>query len=339
MKRLVAMTLVGVFASLAAATTAAAAVLRVPHSYLTIKAAIDAASAGDTVEVGPGVYCGATVDRPLTFIGRDQPVIVGCDDGPALTNGERVGFYLPGAGDGTNAASGTRIDGFVFDGRGVSDSNLQPLAFGVLARFANDVRVEHDRFEGVVQAVTNTAGDRWIIARNTIVGLTLFDCSGTLCEGGDGIVVQIARDPLALPGGPADPVNRPEHNVIVDNCIEGAIPDGFDVFSMAGIFVLAADDTLVARNQVAIPDNPNAGAAGDGVLVSNECCGVPAFAPGARRTVVVGNDDDGSQFGVVVEGTGGANTEGLVLFGDSGAIVVEGNVIARDPRHRRHPVF
>jgi nitrous oxidase accessory protein NosD len=345
MMRLVAMTLIGV-AALVASTTANAAVRRVPHSYPTIQAAINAANPGDTVEVGPGAYCGATVDRPLTFIGREQPVIIGCDDGPALAGGERIGFYLPGA-SGTSPASGTRIDGFVFDGSGLSETNLQPIALGVLARFANDVRVEHDRFVGVVQAITNTAGDGWIIKGNRISGLTVFDCTGALCEGGDGIVVQIARGDLALPSGPGDPANRPERNVIADNCIEGAIPDAFDAFSMAGIFVLAADDTLVAGNHVAIPDNPNAGAAGDGVLVSNECCGQPAIVPGARRAALVGNDGAGSQFGVVVEGTGGANTSGLVLFADTGTILVEGNVVAQQPGHRmarfsrvpRHPLF
>jgi nitrous oxidase accessory protein NosD len=332
-------------ALLATASPAAAAVLRVPHTYPTIQAAIDVANPGDVIDVGSGAYCGATVDRPLTFIGHDHPVIVGCDKGPALGGGERIGFYLPGA-DGTSPASGTHINGFVFDGQGLSETNLQPIALGVLARFASDVHVEHNRFITVSQAVTNTAGDGWVIADNRI-SLTVFDCTGTLCEGGDGIVVQIARGDLALPSGPADPANRPERNVIVDNRIEGTIPDGFDAFSMAGIFVFAADDTLVAGNHVAIPDNPTAEAGGDGVLVSNACCGQPEILPGARRTVVVGNDDDRSQFGVVVEGTGGANTAGLVLFADSGTIMVEGNVIAQHPGHRltrvsrrwRHPLF
>jgi nitrous oxidase accessory protein NosD len=339
---LTVLTLVG----LAAASPAEAAVRRVPRAYPTIQAAIDAANPGDVVEVGPGSYCGVTVDRPLTFIGRDQPAIVGCDGGPALGGGERIGFFLPGEG-GTSAASGTRIDGFMFDGRGLSETNLQPIALGVLARFADDVRVQHNRFIGVSQAVTNTAGDRWVIADNRISDLTVFDCTGALCEGGDGIVVQIARGDLALPTGPGDPVNRPEHNVIADNRIDGTVPDGFDAFSLAGIFVFAADDTLVAGNRVAIPDNPNADAGGDGVLLSNECCGQPALVPGARRTVIVGTDGDRSQFGVVVEGTGGANTEGLVLFANSGTIMVEGNVVAQRPgrcrtrvsQRARHTLF
>ena len=247
----------------------------------------------------------ATAARPSTFasilIGHGTQ-IVGCDEGPVLFGDLRVG-YLPGD-DGRSGASGTRIEGFLFDGRGISDDNLEPLALGVFARFADDVQVEGNRFLGGVQAITNTAGDRRRISENRIEALTLFDCGDDgLCAGGDGIVVHIARDDLAAPGGPAAPVNRPEGNIVVDNHVAGAIPDGFDEFSMAGIFVLAADNTLVARNRLVIPDNPAADASGDGVLISNVCCGgEPALLPGARNAVVVENEGRGSQFAVVVEG-------------------------------------
>ena len=325
----------------ARAASAHPTVRRVPHTYATIQAAIDASQAGDTIEVGPGEYCGATVDRTVHLVGRGLPTIVGCADGPSLARGERIGFALPGA-DGVSPASGTSVEGFVFDGRGLSQTNLEPLAVGVIARSANDVRIQHNVFHGTIQAITNTAGDGWLIAGNDIFGLTLFDCTGALCEGGDGIVVQIARDPT-IGGGPSDPISRPERNVVVDNRISGAIPDGFDTFSMTGIFVLAADGTLIARNQVTIPDNPTAGASGDGVLISNSCCGEAPLFPGTRNTAVLFNDGRHSQFGVVVEGTGGANTAGLALFGNSGTIMLEGTVVAtgghrlsrldRGPRH------
>ena len=47
----------------------------------------------------------------------------------------------------------TRIRGFVFDGEGVSNTNLSPLSFGIFARFANDVVVEENRFESTVRRV------------------------------------------------------------------------------------------------------------------------------------------------------------------------------------------
>jgi nitrous oxidase accessory protein NosD len=320
---------------LLASTSAAARtrVRQVPGIYGTIQAAVDASNAGDVIDVGPGSYCGATLAAPLTLLGHGQATIVGCPESPTVSDELRAGFYLPGSADG-NPASGTRIEGFVFDGRGIAENDLDPLALGVVARFANGVRVTNNVFLGTVQAITNTAGDGWLIAGNRIEGLTLFDCTGTLCAGGDGIVIQLARDAIAGPGGAAAAINRPERNVVVGNSVAGAIPDGFGVFSMAGIFVFAADDTWVERNQVSIPDNPTADAAGEGVLVSNVCCGEPAVTPGARHTIVLFNDGRDSQFGVVVEGSGGDNTGGLDLFGNSGPVMVEGTLVNDHPPRR-----
>ena len=317
-----------------AASAAHARVRRVPERYRTIQAAVDASRAGDVVDVAPGSYCGATVTTAVTLLGHGRATIIGCPEGPAISDELRAGFYLPGA-DGASDASGTRIEGFTFDGSGVAEDHLDPLALGVFARFAYDVRVEDNVFLGTVQAITNTAGDGWFIARNRIEGLTLFDCTGALCAGGDGIVIQLAHDTIAAVGGPGAPVNRPEHNVVIGNQVTGEIPDAFDAFSMAGIFVFAADDTLVERNRVSIPDNPNADATGDGVLISNVCCGEAAVLPGARRTTVIFNDGHLSQFGVVVEGTGGDNTGGLALYGDSGPLLIEGNLVPNAPPPRR----
>jgi hypothetical protein len=316
-----------VLVACASAARAEAALRRVPQTYRTIQAAVDSARPGDVVEVGPGSYCGATVDVRVDLIGH-QTNIVGCDDGPILFGDLRVGFYLPGAG-GQSGASGTHIEGFLFDGRGISDENLEPLALGVFARFADDVQVEGNLFLGGVQAITNTAGDRWRISGNRIDGLTLFDCADDgLCAGGDGIVIQIAHDEIAAPGGPTAPINRPEGNLVVDNHVGGAIPDGFDEFSMAGIFLFAADNTLIARNRLSIPDNPAADASGDGVLLSNVCCDEPAITPGVRNAAVLENDGRGSQFALVVDGSGGANTRGLFLRDDPGTVMVEGQLVA-----------
>lgn len=311
---------------------------RVPERYPTIQAAVDAAGGGDVIEVGPGSYCGATIGAPLTLVGHGA-TIVGCADGPLIDGDLRAGFYLPGT-NGSSSASGTRISGFAFDGRGISQTDLAPLAVGVFARFANRVRVENNLFLGTVQAVTDTAGDDWVIAGNRIRDLTVFDCTGALCAGGDGIVIQIARDDVAAPGGPGAAVNRPERNVVAGNDVSGAIPDGFATFSLAGIFVMSADGTVVTRNRVSIPDNPSADADGDGVLVTDVCCGEPALTPGARNTVVTFNDGRDSQFGVVVEGTGGENTAGLVLFGNTGPVTVEGTLVDdRAPPRRPHRLF
>lgn len=347
MRRVIAAAfLSGVVVVIAGGAEADAAIRRVPHSYPTIQAAVDASRPGDAIEVAPGEYCGATLDRPVHLVGHGQPVIVGCAEGPALSRGERIGFYMPGTAS-DSPATGSTVEGFVFDGRGLSQTNLDPIALGVYARFTDSVQVSRNTFLGTIQAVTNVAGDAWTISQNHIDGLTLFDCSGALCEGGDGIVLIIASGNLATAGGPSDPANRPERNVVVDNRISGSIPDGFDVFSMTGIFAFAADGTLIARNQVSIPDNPTADASGEGIVVTNGCCGQPPVSPGASNTAIIGNDGRGSELAVVVEGTGGANTQGLVLFGNRGTIEVEGTIVSNDGGHcsrhhhrgPRHPLL
>lgn len=318
--------LVGAAVLLAAASgEAQARVRRVPDRYPTIQAAVEAADAGDVIDVGAGRHCGATIDRPVDLQGHGRATIVGCAEGPVLSNGVRAGFRLPGA-DGASAASGTHIEGFTFDGRGVSAANLEPLGVGIIATFANDVRVERNRVLGTVQGITNTGGDRWVIVGNVIDDLGVFDCTGALCGGGDGIVIQLST---------AAPDSRPQRNFVAGNVVNGAIPDGFGAFSMAGVFVFAADGTVVTRNRLSIPDNPNADAIGQGVLVDNACCGQPAVTPGARGTVVTFNDARGSEIGVEVEGTGGENTDGLVLFGNLGPVVVEGALVDDGPRPRR----
>jgi hypothetical protein len=321
---------------LATAATVQAHPRRVPAAYPTIQAAVDAAEPGDLIDVAPGSYCGARLDRPVALVGHGRATIVGCADGPLTASGLRAGFILPGAA-GASDASGSSIEGFVFDGRGISEDDLDPLAVAIIATFASDVRIERNVILGTIQGITNTGGDRWLVAGNRIVGLTLFDCTGALCGGGDGIVIQVARDAVAAPGGPAADVNRPEGNVVVANVVTGAIPDGFGVFSMVGIFVLSADRTVVSRNVVSIPDNPAADAVGQGVLVDDSCCGEAAFLPGARNTVVTFNDGRDSEIAVEIDGEGGENTLGLALFGNAGAVEVEGVAVDQHvPRRRPH---
>ena len=247
-----------------ASVPAQAATLRVPSDYPTIRAAVDAAAPGDQIRVRAGRHCGATLTKPVDLVGEGAPVIVGCAaPAPVLAGILRIGLFLNGAA-GTSPASGTSIQGFVFDGEGVADTNLAPLAFGVFARFASDVSVTHNTFVGTVQAVTNTGGDRWTISHNRVEGLTLFRCGPGFCGGGDAIVIQFARPPLGVAGGAGNPVNRPEDNTITHNDVSGVIPDGHDVFSMVGILVLSADGTVVAHNRAAVPPNPTGLAAGEG---------------------------------------------------------------------------
>jgi hypothetical protein len=299
-----------------------AKVWHVPGKVPTIQAAVDAARDGDEIRVSPGAYCGATIGKRVDLVGVGYPRIIGCASGPALGT-MRVGFYMPGP-DGKNPANGTKISGFIFDGKGVSSANLAPLAFGIFARFARDIEVSHNHFEGTAQAITSTGGDRWRIEHNRIRGLTVLDCTGP-CTGGDGIVIQLARDEVAAPGGDAAPINRPEDNLVLDNVIEGSPPDGFADFSMVGILIFAADHTTVLENDLRLRDNPAAPAVSQGILLTNTCCGTGvSYLPGTRHTVLAFNDGRKSEVAIVVEGNGGANTQGLFLFRNRGEQQIEG---------------
>ena len=153
----------------------------------------------------------------------------------------------------------------------------------------------------------------------------MFDCTGSLCGGGVGIAIQVASAAIGVAGGAANPVNRPEANAVVANDIYGKAPAGFAVFGMDGILAFAADGTAIVKNKIKLtPGVASSDPLAVGVLVTNTCCDDPAeFLPGSRYTAVILNQD-ASQFGVVVEGTGGANTLGLVLFGNQGSELVEG---------------
>src|SRR6478735_9279755 len=301
---------------------ASARVLRVPEKIATIQAAVDAARDGDEIRVGPGAYCGATVNKRVELIGVGFPRIIGCASSPTLGAG-RVGFYMPGP-DAKNPANCSKISGFVFDGRGVSSANLAPIAFGIFARFAHDIEITHNHFEGTAQAITNTGGDRWRIEHNRIRDLTVLDCTGP-CTGGDGIVIQLARDEVAAPGGDSAAINRSEDNLVLDNLIEGSPPDGFASFSMVGVLVFAADHTTILKNDLRLRDNADATAVGQGILVTNTCCGAGvSYLPGARHTILAFNDGRKSEVAIVVEGSDGANTEGLFTFRNRGEEQIEG---------------
>ena len=301
---------------------ASAKVWHVRGKLATIQAALDAARDGEEIRVHPGAYCGATINKRVELVGIGHPRIIGCASGPIL-GVSRVGFYMPGP-IGNNPASGTKIQGFIFDGRGVSSANLAPLAFGIFARFAHDIVISCNDFEGTAQTITNTGGDRWRIEHNQIHDLTVLDCTGP-CTGGDGIVIQLARDEVAAPGGDAAPINRPEDNLVLGNTIQGSPPDGFADFSMVGVLVLAADHTTVLKNDLRLSDNPAAAAIGQGILLTNTCCGSGiSYLPGVRQTILAMNDGRRSTVAIVVEGSGGANTQGLFMFRNRGVQQVEG---------------
>jgi hypothetical protein len=285
---------------------AAGRIHRVPEDHPTIQAAVDAAGAGERIVVGKGRFCGATVTKPLDLRGKHGATIIGC---PAPIVGPfRVGFFLPDGG-----ASGTSIRGFRFDGRGVSNADLTPLALGVLARDANGVVVERNHFLGTVQAITNTDGSDWRVLFNEIEGLTALTCDGQ-CAGGDGIVFQ-QRQHLEV---------RPRHNLAAFNDVEAHIPDGLSEFSVTGILVLGQEGAWTIGNDLDVPHNPAASAEGVGILVTDQCCAA-VVTQTSIDTRVLFNDGRDSEVAVRVspDANGGpGNLQGAILFGNRGTVIL-----------------
>ena len=291
--------------------------LRVPQDQPTIQAAVDAARPGQRIVVSRGKFCGATLSRRVNLVGKHGATIIGCPDptvGPL-----RTGFLLP---DGRS--SGSSISGFTFDGRGISNADLTPLAAGILGRSADDVSVSRNSFLGTIQAITNTDGSRWKVVFNDVEGLTALTCDGQ-CAGGDGIVFQQRLDLTS----------RPRDNVAAFNSVQGQIPDGLSEFSVVGVFLLGQRGSIVVANHLAIPDNPVTDAQGVGILISDQCCAAVVTSTSIDWRVLF-NDGRRSQIAVQVSpdvNGGRGNLEGGVLFGNQGRIdLPAGTSMARSPR-------
>ena len=280
---------------------------RVPQDFQNIQDAVDAASAGDVIRVGPGEWCGATITKQLELVGEGNATIKGCSTSPKLAGVLRIGFFLS-----DTRASGSVIRHFHFDGRAISNGNLDPLSFAIFSRESDNVLVEQNTVHGTVQAITNTNGSGWIVNHNTIKELSVFDCDDGFCGGGVGIVFQDRNTT-----GP-----RQKDNTAMFNYISGVIPDNFDVFDFAGIIVLGAQDgSVIQKNRIAIPDNTTSDAKGQAILVTDVCCGLLTAFSTAINSTIVKNDGRNSEVAAVItkdSGGGNGNSVGTFLRGNFG---------------------
>ena len=198
-------------------SSAYGATLHVPNDFATIQAAVNAASAGDTIRVGPGTWCGAVISKTLNLTGDGKPTITnqGCV-GP----NSFIGFLLP-----SSAASGTTIRGFNF---AVTSAFPSP-SFGVFGRNADVVVVEQNEFSGAVVAVHNGDGSGWQVNHNTIEGAFVGIRFARHCQLG----------------------TRALDNSAAFNNISQGLTDG------NAIWVLGQDGAVIKNNSFEIPSSPN----------------------------------------------------------------------------------
>lgn len=290
---------------------ATAGLVRVPEDQPSIPDAVLAASAGDTILVAPGRWCGAIVSKRLYLEGDGEATIVGCPTSPRITQGPysyRIGLAL------TAAATGSVIHGFTFDGAGFTDVfTPEMLAIGITSRAAEDVSVLENVFLGGLIGVNDlTSG--WVIGHNVFSGFTL-------SRSGLGGLAINASNPY---GGTA----RRTGTRIEFNDMDATVPSGdwsdyrliaeLDL-PFAGVFLEGQDGAVVSYNHVAIRPNER-GEPGAGIVATDEVTGI------SDVNVEIAHDD-GRECAYVVIATGtGQNTAGATIEKNLGTSLVDGAV-------------
>jgi len=279
---------------------------RVPNDFPTIQLAVNNSNPGDTIRVGPGRWCGARITKTLNLVGEGA-TIMGCPSGIPGPVGDllRRGFIV------NVVASGTSIRGFIFDGKGFSDTNRNPLAVGIGSQFgANNVVVDSNRFLGGAGGIS-ASGSGWLVTHNVFDGFTI------LSDGTGGFAI-LSED---------FQTGRFTGNAYLDNQITATVPPGSFSFAsftteadvpFAGIAVAGHDGTIIAHNKIAITANAG-GDAGVSIIATDFTPDGPSST--TINLVITNNDGRASQYGLIItkdQSGGTGNTVGATLRGNFG---------------------
>jgi hypothetical protein len=297
---------------------------RVPQDFPTIQLAVNNANSGDTIRVGPGRWCGARITKTLNLVGEGA-TIMGCPAGIPGPVGNIVhrGFFL------NVAASGSSIRNFIFDGKGFSDTNLNPLGLGIQTAFGtNSVTVDSNNFLGGLGGIQGPYGNDWLVTHNVFDGFTILSDG----SGGFGILSEDFQ------GGPFT------GNVYIHNVITAVVPPGNFSFAsfinevdvpFIGIAIAGHNGTIIAHNKISIASNAG-GDAGAGIIATD------ASADGISSTtsnlVITNNDGRGSQYGLIItkdQSGGTGNTVGATIRGNFGVNLINGSTSNVRNRSRR----
>jgi nitrous oxidase accessory protein len=189
-----------------------------PHT--SISAALQAAQAGDVIEVRGGVYPALVVDKPVTLEGVNWPVIDGGGQGTA------VQITAPGV---------------VFRGFEVRGSGDEPDRdhSGIIIS-ASDVVVEGNRLNEVLFGIFVAQADRVVVRGNDITGKAKYDEA----RRGDAIRLWYAVDTLVE----ANTVHR-VRDIVIWYSRGVTLRENTVTEARYGIHLMYADDMLVERNR------------------------------------------------------------------------------------------
>ena len=202
----------------------------------SVQEAIDAAAAGDRVEVYEGEYYGAIVDKAVDIAGMKGAVI---NDGPPYGGGPmKFGFKLYGfLGSG---CSGTKISGFTFE----------DLEFPIFAYLADDITIAKNTLKMSLQAITNWHGSGWRVRRNRLDGLYASD------GGGIGILIGTFAGTPAVTG-----------NIVEGNKINAHFETPPPDYSVGGLCLYSdyryggaggdITENIIEENKVEVTGEPN----------------------------------------------------------------------------------
>jgi len=150
--------LVFVFLFAFAVASAQAAIIMVPEDYSTIQAAVDAASAGDTIMVGVYTGPGAVIDKQVEIVGNGYDTVInaGFIYNPEWPD-EYAAFVIPG-----HAADGSKISNLKIECNSV---NLQ---LGIFAINADNLTLSHLTITNWLQGVVILDSSGCEINHNTL---------------------------------------------------------------------------------------------------------------------------------------------------------------------------
>lgn len=312
-RTVISLLIMSLFILLGAQDSFAQNTIRVPQDYATIQLAVNNATAGDTIRVGPGDWCGARITKTLNLVGEGNATIVGCPPGVPGPVGAvfRRGFRIEAT------ASGTTIRHFTFEGRGFSETNLSPLALLISSAFGTDnVTIEENRLLGGLGGISAN-GNNWTISHNEIEGFTMLPSDSLLFPGlgGWGIVSESLGFPVYT------------GHLYAFNKITATVPNGNFAFAswisevdvpFAGIVIAGHDGTVLLNNKISISSNPG-GDAGSGIIATDATVDGPSFT--SLNLVIKNNDGRGSAYSLIIpkdQSLGTGNTVGATIRGNLG---------------------
>jgi hypothetical protein len=285
------------------------ATVRVPQDFPTIQAAVNNANPRDTIQVGPGRWCGARITKTLDLIGQAGATIMGCppgDPGPVGSVRKR-GFYIEAA------AAGTSIRNFVFDGNGASLGG-NPLFYGIEAfPGADNLVIESNTFQGTALGISLADGNNYQVTHNVFDGFTV------VSDGEGGVAILMFGD-----------TGQFKSSSILYNQITSTVPAGDFSFAswtnevdvpLAGIVVMGQDGTIISNNKISITANAH-GDGGAGIIATDNFTGFTT-----TNLTITNNDGRGSAYDLIITkdlsgGTG--NSVGAQIRGNFGVNLING---------------